>query len=414
MDVLFEKILLFEKNYFEIYAKLCKELDKELPQKNPKKEVREGEKNKKVNSVMRAKLLDRCREILQIKYNEKFDEFIEEKNPIEREKKIKKKFLGNVCFITELIKIKILSKKIAPVCIKYLFEMYENLKNDNKLRLVILEAIIIFTERFSLLVHFQEKKIDPKELYAFKDNIDEIFQKLYKIKDELNVPEFIKNKIINLIEAEKQLINKEQIDQDTINERMKRGLSDFRDLIEEEGSSEEYPWKETIYLYEIKGINLNDILEGYIVGCSVFIEEESNIRYAKDYIKELIEHYENVISKKVKRDLKDRLFNLLELVRDYAFVLPVIYDVYAYIIYIFLNNNIIEVQDLEGIISEEYSSPEDFSDISFILKNTYDYYKKEAFKEELTTFEYVKKNKNLFKWVYSYDEKNKEEEEKDE
>ena len=175
LDVFFEKIILFKRNYFEIYAKLCKELDKELPQKNPKKEVREGEKNKKVNSVMRAKLLDRCREILQIKYNEKFDEFIEEKNPIEREKKIKKKFLGNVCFITELIKIKILSKKIAPVCIKYLFEMYENLKNDNKLRLVILEAIIIFTERFSLLVHFQEKKIDPKELYAFKDNIDEIF-----------------------------------------------------------------------------------------------------------------------------------------------------------------------------------------------------------------------------------------------
>ena len=89
LDVLFEKILLFERDYFEIYAKLCKELHKELPQKIPNKEVREEKKNKKENSVMRAKLLDKCREIFHIRYNEKFDEYIEEKDPIEREKKIK-------------------------------------------------------------------------------------------------------------------------------------------------------------------------------------------------------------------------------------------------------------------------------------------------------------------------------------
>ena len=435
LDVLFQKAVL-ERAYVELYAKLCKELDKELPQKNPKKEVKEGEKKKKENSVMRAKLLDKCREIFQIKHNEKFDEYIKEKDPIERENKLKKFVLGNVYFITELIKIKILSKKIAPVCIKNLFERYENIKNDEKLRLINIEAIVIFTDQFGSLVHSQGKKIDSKDAQSFKESIDEIFQKLDKIKDEPNLPGFIKYKIINLIdkrkhnyqktkyeeyiiakskkEVEKQIENEEQITQDTINDRMKKGLTDYRDFVEEEGSSEKYPWKETTYLYETKGKNLDDILEGYIVGCGDFIEKESNVKYAKDYIKELIEYYGSDISKKVKRELKDRLLNLLELVRDFALETPVIYDVYAYVIYIFLDNNIMEVKDLEGIIPEKDqkdSTPEDYKVISSILQKTNDYYKNEAFKEELVTFEYVKKNEELFEWVYSHDEKNKEEEE---
>ena len=436
LDVLFEKILLFERDYFEIYAKLCKELHKELPQKIPNKEVREEKKNKKENSVMRAKLLDKCREIFHIRYNEKFDEYIEEKDPIEREKKIKKMFLGNVCFITELIKIKILTKKIAPVCINNLFERYENIRNDIKLRLINLEAIIIFTDQFARLVYFKEKKMEPEEAKTYNDNIKEIIQKLDKIKDIPSIPGFIKYKIINLIEirknnyqkpnyekykivplnedVEKKYENYELIDQDTINKRMERDLINYRDFIEEKGSSEEFPWKETTYLYETKGINLDDILEGYILGCCNIIEEESNLKYAKDFIKELIEYYESDISKNVKRDLKDRLFNLFELVGDYVFELPLLYDVYSYIIYIFLSNNIMEVKDLEGIMSQEEDSLQKINDISIILKKIYYYYKEEAFKEELTTFEYVKKNQSLFEWVYNYDEKNKEEEEKDE
>jgi hypothetical protein len=312
LDVLFQKAVL-ERAYVELYAKLCKELDKELPQKNPPKEskAKDGDKKPKQNSVMRGKLLDKCREIFQIKNNEKFDEYIKEKDPVERENKLKKFVLGNVYFITELIKIKILSKKIAPVCIKNLFERYENIKNDEKLRLINIEAIVIFTDQFGSLVHSQGKKIDSKDAKAFKDSIDEIFQKLDKIKDEPTLPGFIKYKIINLIEkrknnyqktkyeeyiiakskkeVEKEMENQDQITQDTVNDTMKKGLTDYRDFVEEEGSSEKYEWKETTYLYEKKGKGLDDILEGYISGCSFFIEKESNVKYAKDYIKELID-----------------------------------------------------------------------------------------------------------------------------
>ena len=437
LDVLFQKAVL-ERAYVELYAKLCKELDKELPQKNPPKEskAKDGDKKPKQNSVMRGKLLDKCREIFQIKNNEKFDEYIKEKDPVERENKLKKFVLGNVYFITELIKIKILSKKIAPVCIKNLFERYENIKNDEKLRLINIEAIVIFTDQFGSLVHSQGKKIDSKDAKAFKDSIDEIFQKLDKIKDEPTLPGFIKYKIINLIEkrknnyqktkyeeyiiakskkeVEKEMENQDQITQDTVNDTMKKGLTDYRDFVEEEGSSEKYEWKETTYLYEKKGKGLDDILEGYISGCSFFIEKESNVKYAKDYIKELIDYYESQITKKAKRELKTRLLNMLEPVREIALDTPVIYDIYAYIIYIFLSYNIMEIKDLEDIIIEKDSTQEDYSAISSILEKTNNYYDNEEFKEELTSFEYVKKNQDLFKWVYSHDEKNKEEEENDE
>ena len=434
LDVLFQKAVM-ERAYVELYAKLCKDLDKELPQKNKPKEGKEGEKKTKSTSVMRAKLLDKCREIFQIKNNEKFDEYIKEKDPIERENKLKKFILGNVYFITELIKIKILSKKIAPVCIKNLFERYESLKSDEKLKLINLEAIVIFTDQFGSLVHSQEKKIDSKDAKSFKERIDEIFQKLDKIKDEPGLPGYIKYKIINLIEkrknnyqktkyeeymiakskkeVEKELENQEQITQDTINEKMKRGLTDYRDFVEEEGNSDKYPWKETTYLYDKKEKSLDDILEGYIVACGDFIEKKDNIKFAKDYIRELIVYYHN-IEKKEKKELRNRLFKLLELVRDFALETPAIYDVYAYIIYIFIINDIMDIKDLKEIIKENDSTPEDYTVISSILKMTYEYYKLKKFKKELENFEFIKKNPDLFDWVFITDDKTKEEEEEEE
>ena len=438
LDVLFQKAVL-ERAYVALYAKLCKELDKELPQKNtPKepKETKDGEKKiPKATSIMRAKLLDKCKEIFQIKKNETFDEYIKEKDPQEREYKLKKFILGNVYFITELIKIKILSKKIAPVCINNLFERYESSKADQKLKLINLQAIVIFTDQFGSLVHAQEKKIDSKDAKAFKESIDKIFQKLDQVKDDQSLPGYIYYSIINLIEkrknnyqmskheeymiaksrkeVEKELENQDQITQENINDRMKKGLTDYKDFVEEEGESDKYPWKETTYLYDKKGKDLDDILEGYIEGCGDFIEKQSNIKYAKSYIKELIEYYSSKIHKKEKIQLKHRLINLFERVRDFALETPSIYDIYAYVIWIFLENDIMEVEDLEGIIIEKDAIEEDYSIVSSIFKKVYGLYKIPKFKMELGKFSYINKNKDIFDWVFNQDE-NEEEEEKNE
>ena len=425
LDVLFQKAV-FEKAYVEIYARLIKELDKELPQKSQSKEQKEGEKKQKPKSEMRKRLLDKCKEIFVIEKNEKFDEHIKAKDPEEREAKLKNFILGNVNFITELIKIKILSKKIAPPCINDLFKRYEKEKDDIKLKLINIEAIVIFTDQFATLVHSQEKKIATEEAKKYKESIDEIFRKLEKLKDEKDFPGYIRFKIINLIEkrknnyqiskleeyrkaksrreVEQEIENEGQITQEIINDKIKKGLNDYKEFVEEEGTSEKYPWKETTYLYDKKEKSLDDILEGYIASCVDFIEKESNIKYAKDYIKELIEYYGDKIHKKEKKELKNRLLSLFEIVRNYAIDIPKIYEIYSYIIYIFLDNNIMEISDLEEIINEKDAIEDDYKDISNIFKMAYDYYKEENFKEELSKFNFIKNNSKLFEWIYHNDE----------
>ena len=196
-----------------------------------------------------------------------------------------------------------------------------------------------------------------------------------------------------------ELEKKDEITQDNIKEQIKKGLSEYKDFVEEEESSEKYPWKETTYLYDKNKISLDDIFEGYIVSCGDFIENKSNIKYAKDYIKELIGYYGNIIKSKEKKQLKNRLLKLFEIVRDTALDNPQIFDIYSYAIYIFLDNNIMEVSDLEGIINEKDAIEDDIKIVSNIFKMTYDLYKEEDFKEEIAKFDFVKNNSKLFKWL---------------
>jgi len=312
MEILFKKAI-SERLYVRLYAKLCKELDKELPQKNGPKETYGGIKRYKTSSIVRAKLLDECKEIFQIKKIENFTYYVREEDPEEKEYKIKNIVLGNIYFITELIRFKIISKKIFPVWINNLFDRYELSKISQKLKLINLQGIVIFTDQFGSLIHAQEKKLNPQEIKLYKESIDKIFQKLDKIKDDPSLPGYIYYSIINLIEkrknnyqmskfeeymiaksrkeVERELEDESQITQENINDKMKKGLIEYKDFIEEKGTSDEYPWEETTYLYDKKEKDLDDILEGYIEGCYDFIENQNNIKFAKNYIKEIIEYY---------------------------------------------------------------------------------------------------------------------------
>ena len=153
IDVLFQKAVL-EDAYVTLCSKLVKDLDKDLPQKTQRKG-----KNKKEYSEMRTHLIDKCRTFFKIENNEQFDEYIKEKDPEDRRNQLKKIFLGNVNFITELIKIKILSKKVGPDCLKNLYERYQKAEPDKTLRELIIEALIVFTENFGRIIYEQEKKM---------------------------------------------------------------------------------------------------------------------------------------------------------------------------------------------------------------------------------------------------------------
>ena len=417
-----------EKSYGELYAKLCKYLNRELPQKSKK-----NEKAKNPSSFFREKLIEKCREVLK---STNFDKYIKEDDPIEKQIKIKKFILGNVNFLTELIKIKLLSKKIMPECIDYLFEKYKN-ETDKHLKLIHVESIVIFTDKFGSLVHSEKNNMKSEEIKIFKKKLEEIFEKLEKVKNDKELRGHIKYLIINLIEKKKnnyeesqfekslrakskqeleeelikkekskqkeenEEINQKEQEQEEINEKIKNDLNEYKDMVEEEGNSDKYPWSITTELYDEKLKSFDDILEGYITSSADFIEKKSeNILYARDYIRELITYYNEKMKEEEKIDLQKRIFDLFEFVIDLAFETPKIYDIYAYVLFIFIENNIMKVDNLKNIFRKEMNKS-DMLIISKIYNKIYNLNNDDLFRKELQGFEFIYKNKDLFEWVFS-------------
>jgi len=422
IEVFFPKACM-ETSYVESYVKLCKDLNKELPQKSKSKE--DSKDSKRTSSEFRLKLIHKCKMVFQGK---NYDEFIKVKDPYEHQLKLRKFILGNITFITELIKVKLLSKKAGFQCINHLFNEYKS-QNDKVLKKIHIHAIIIFVENLGALVHKEEKSLKKEELQIYKENIEEIFKQLEEIKNDET--EQIHYLILNLFDKkknnfektkyEKSLLAKskkeveeefnnnekeqkgndieEEISQDVINEKIKQDLINYKDFVENEGSSNNFNWETTTYLYDQKHKNFEDIIEGYISGCSDFIEKESNIKYAKDYIKEFVEYYNNGINKEQKKQLKNKIFDLFDIVKDYAFETPKIYEIYSYVIYLLITNKIMDIEDLENIKKLEVIE-EDLKKINIVYKNIYENIKSDEFKNIIKKFGFIDQNKEIFEWVY--------------
>ncbi len=377
LDIIFIKAIK-EKSFSELYANLCKYLNKKLPQKSNKTKK---EKIKNISSVFRDKLIDKCKKILKSK---NYEEYIKEEDQQEKIIKLKKIILGNTNFLTELVKIKMLSKKSIIDCINYLFERYEK-DSDKILKTIFIESIILFTDKLGTLIHSEKTNKKKEEINKHKQEIEEIFKKLEKIKDDKELPGHIIYLIINLIEKKKnnfkesqyekyirakskqeleeELNNKdnekekkeneqENIKQEII-EKIKKDLNEYKDFIEDEGNSKNYNWEITTDLYDVKLRSIDDILEGYIVSSGDFIEQESNIKYAKDYIKEFIGFYHKNLNEEEINNLRKRIFNLLTIVIDIAFETPKIYDIYAYVMYILIQNNVLKKEDIDNKFKEK-------------------------------------------------------------
>ena len=414
LEPFFKKILR-EPAYSEIYAKLTKFLNKKLPQKN--------EKTKHPSSNFRIKLIDKCREFLKEK---DFDKYLDEEKSEDSKNKLKKNIKGNVTFLFELIKMKLLSKKIMPEIADYLFERFKK-ENEKYLKLIFAETTIFYVDNFGTLMHEEEENMKPEDIAKYKEKLEENFKKLEIIKEDKSINGYIKCLIINLInkkensykkskfeqsliakskdelekekekeKKEKELEKKEK-EQEEINNKIKNDLNEYKEYVEEEGNSDKYSWKVTTDLYDVQYKTLDDILEGYILSSSDFIEKKDNIKYAKDYIKELIGFYNKKISNEEKSDLKERIFSLYEIVSDLALDSTSIYDVYAYVLFIFIENEIMEIEDLENIMKEK----EGISILNKVLKYMYENNKSFKFKKELKKISFIKKNKGLFEWLFA-------------
>ena len=386
LDVLFNKSV-NEKAYVKLYAKLCKEFDKKLPQKAPPKEEKKGDKPKKSNSIMRSKLLDKCKEIFKIENNEKFDSYIKVQDKDERNAKLKKFVLGNVNFIGELINIQILSKKIVRQCLNNLFTRFFDEKSDEFLKMINLEAIVILLDNFGTLLKLKEAKMKEEDKKTFYELVDEYLKKLNEVidKKDLSIEAHVKYKIINLIErsknnwekskfeksieakgkkdleeedeyekTEKEKSTKNLFNQDEIIEEIAKDLANFRDhIFEEGGTPQDYSWEIIESIYNEHGNSVADMIQGYLYACLDFVQNEKTLKLVKDYFSELIYFYKNKISKSEVSDIVKKTNHLLRVARDLSLDNLLIIDVWCVVLsnlircHIYKREELIELNDME-------------------------------------------------------------------
>jgi hypothetical protein len=383
LDVLFNKSV-NEKSYVALYAKLCKDFDKKLPQKAPPKEDKKTDKPKKSNSMMRTKLLDKCREIFKIENNEKFDEYIKVQDKEERNIKLKNFVLGNVNFIGELINIQILSKKIVKQCLNNLLERFYDKNSDESLKMINLEAVVILLNNFGTLLKEREKKLKEDDKKVFNSVVDEYLQKLDEIiqSKDTKVDTPVKFKIINLInksknnwekskfeksieaKGKKDLEEDEQIQkvkatkdlytQDEIINEISRDLVNFKDhIFEEEGTPSDYNWEIVESIYKEHGNSVAEMIQGFLYSCLDFVQNKKTLGLVKDYFNELISYYKNSLSLEEKKEIVSKTNHLLRVARDASLDNLLILDVWCIILsnliryHLFNRDDLIELNDLD-------------------------------------------------------------------
>ena len=89
------------------------------------------------------------------------------------------------------------------------------------------------------------------------------------------------------------------------------------------------------------------------------------------------------------------MIKLFEIIVDISLDVPAIFDIYAYVLNIFLHFDFIQFIELVELKKEEIS----IKSISITLNYLSEYYEKDDFKERLFELPYVQKEKGEFSWA---------------
>ena len=204
VEIILDKATI-EKGYVVLYAKLCADLFIELIKlikeyNNPEIENQliKGENLKTILTSECRQRFDECISISTL--SKKLDD--EEKNEIFII--FKKKFLGNMDFIAELINVKILSQTKGFEFLDILYKRYKEIKNNEKIKYLNLEGAVTLLTKFGRII--MERK-NPKHIQNLdnyiKDNMLPIISNTNNNNENKNLPNYLKFKIINLIEKKK-------------------------------------------------------------------------------------------------------------------------------------------------------------------------------------------------------------------
>ena len=432
LEVIFKKAV-NEKAFVFLYSRLCKDLDKELPQKSEK--VAERTTSGKLAtrpSIMRSKLLEKCKEIFKTDQDSKVDQYIKVSDPEEREAKMKKFLLGNVNFIGELINTKLLSKRIVFQCLNNLFSRIEKSDELNAFfRLINIEAIVILMDKFGTLISKYDTKTNPDEIVEFSKKIDEYLKRLEIIESDKNIPGHIKYKIINLIEKRnrgweeskvdktvlaqgKNQIKEEyeseqrgsisgksgmKLDQQQVNSKIREDLYNWREHLKSGYGSNDFPWEITETLVKKNKNTIGEILTAFSEACIDFTGNKEDVKYAYQYIREVISYFFKRLHINEKNEINQVAFFWLENISDISLDNNLLVNIWGGVIYLLDFYGIFSYKNIDELTN---LSEDQLKAIFEVIKYALDYFEdeqKEQKKNELLNIPLIIANKALFQSI---------------
>jgi hypothetical protein len=256
-----------------LYSQLCNKINYLLLKENNYKD-----ENNLENIIIK--------EYLKIVTNQ---EFINSINNEEFEN-IKNKILDLSNFIIELTSFKLIEIKKCLNIIFQLFKEYEKEYKNNNVKFLFLEiCVYIFDSVFEIILEF------PKIEDNIYNLIDDILNKLNNSLKEIKLPNYLKDKIVNIIDKKKKKLNREdKQDKRTISKRISEDLNKIEEIINNsiinKGKKEENKINNKIYKYEKRLENKTDNKEEP----EIKINEDDDLNNNND--KKEIEDTEDLIS----------------------------------------------------------------------------------------------------------------------
>ena len=266
-------ILLNEDKDMNLYSQLCNKINYLLLKENNYKD-----ENNLENIIIK--------EYLKIITNQ---EFINSINNEEFEN-IKNKILDLSNFIIELTSFKLIEIKKCLNIIFQLFKEYEKEYKNNNVKFLFLEiCVYIFDSVFEIILEF------PKIEDNIYNLIDDILNKLNNSLQEIKLPNYLKDKIVNIIDKKKKKLNREdKQDKRIISKRISEDLNKIDEIINNsiinKDKKEENKINNKIYKYEKRIENKTENNEEP----EIKINEDDDLNNNNDKIE--IEDTEDLIS----------------------------------------------------------------------------------------------------------------------
>jgi len=368
IEVILEKCII-ENGYIILYAKLCKELIKILNDKN----------------YLKNKLIEVCKNSFDKAENEFNSNINLNEDQYYHQKK---KILGYINLIADLIEVRILNQDIGFYYINKLYDKYTQLNNLNEenIKFINLEAIITFLSKFGKIIIKRNKNENINKLNNF------ISEKILIIKDNEKIPNYLKYKIINLLEKqnnnwkdtlfEKSIIpkgkekiikniNEDDYDYNNNNNNKKINFDDEdkikddltnwikflneNDIITpsklEEEILNEYEWENIDKLISDNKVELVEIIRCFIEVSIDLINKKEDVFKANQYINSVIEFYSKYLSKEEINDFNKKLILIFLEVNNLVVDNIFMFEILGNLLFISVLNKLFNLNDLNVFIN---------------------------------------------------------------